>query len=75
MYWAALWLASVAIATANPEYLVAFVVAVLAVWSSVAIDWPGNREAGIVGLIATLGKLAPLIVIGVAGLCLLDLHT
>jgi basic amino acid/polyamine antiporter, APA family len=86
VYWAALWSASGAIATAIPGYLavlvpgisaspiVAFAVAVLAVWSSVAINWLGIREAGIVGLIATLGKLAPLIVIGMAGLLLVDRH-
>jgi basic amino acid/polyamine antiporter, APA family len=87
VYWAALWSASGAIATAIPGYLavlipnisaspmVAFTVAVLAVWSSVAINWLGIREAGIVGLIATLGKLVPLVVIGVAGLFLIDRHT
>jgi amino acid transporter len=87
VYWAALWSASGAIATAIPGYLaviipnisaspmIAFTVAVLAVWSSVAINWLGIREAGIVGLIATLGKLVPLVALGVAGLFLVDRHT
>jgi amino acid transporter len=46
----------------------------LTVWSSVAINWFGIREAGIVGLITTLLKLVPLVVIVTAGLFLIDHH-
>jgi APA family basic amino acid/polyamine antiporter len=55
--------------------MIALAVTVLAVWSSVAINWLGIKEAGIVGLITTLGKLVPLVAIGVAGLFLMDLAT
>jgi APA family basic amino acid/polyamine antiporter len=84
VYWAALWSAGGAIATAIPGYLgvlfpdiagrsfIALVVTLLAVWSSVAINWLGIKEAGIVGLITTLGKLVPLTAVGVAGLFLMD---
>lgn len=84
VYWAALWSAGGAIATAIPGYLgvlipgstarpmIATGVTVLAVWSSVAINWLGVKEAGIVGLITTLGKLVPLIAIGVLGLFLFN---
>ena len=87
IYWAALWSAGGAIATAIPGYLgvlfpgisaspmIALAVTVLAVWSSVAINWRGIKEAGIVGLITTLGKLVPLVTIGGAGLFLMDRAT
>jgi basic amino acid/polyamine antiporter, APA family len=87
VYWAGLWSASGAIATAIPGYLgvlfpgiaaspmVSLAVTLLAVWSSVSINWLGIKEAGIVGLITTLGKLVPLTAIGIAGLFLMDRRT
>jgi basic amino acid/polyamine antiporter, APA family len=87
VYWAALWSAAGAIATAIPGYLgvlspgiaasppIVLAVPLLAVWSSVAINWLGIKEAGIVGLITTVGKLVPLIAIGVAGLFLVHRRT
>jgi APA family basic amino acid/polyamine antiporter len=87
VYWAGLWSAGGAIATAIPGYLgvlipgtaaspvIALVVTVLAVWSSVIINWLGIKQAGIVGLITTMGKLVPLIAVGAAGLFLMDRRT
>lgn len=84
VYWAALWAAGGAIATAIPGYLSALFphvaesparalsVSLLVVWLSVAINWLGIREAGIVGLITTLMKLVPLAVLATAGLFLID---
>lgn len=79
-YWIALWSACAAIAIGFTSYLGALIPAVraspvlsagaglLLVWGLVAVNLLGVREAGIVGLITTIGKLLPLVFIGLAGL-------
>ena len=86
VYWAALWAGGGAIATAIPGYLSALfprfpmspalglLISLLAIWSSVAINWLGIREAAIVGLITTLMKLVPLALVATIGICLIDLR-
>ena len=87
MYWVSLWSGAAALATAIPSYLDAIVpaaagstawslgITLLAVWTSVGINLLGIREAGAVGLLVTLVKLLPLVVIATAGLLLVDWHT
>ena len=87
MYWASLWAGGAALATALPGYLGALLpavtgsrpwslaIALIAVWTSVGINWLGAKEAGIVGLLTTLMKLVPLLVIATAGLFLIDRAT
>jgi basic amino acid/polyamine antiporter, APA family len=86
VYWAALWAGGGAIATAIPGYLSALFprlpmspglglfISLLAIWSSVVINWLGIREAAIVGLITTLMKLVPLALVATIGICLIELR-
>ena len=79
-YWITLWSVCPAIAIAFTSYLGVLIPAVAAspvlsaaigltvIWSLVAINILGVKEAGIVGLVTTILKLIPLLFIGLVGL-------
>ena len=77
-YWVSLWCGNAAIAVAMVSYLSVFfpvlhasplsgvAVALSAIWLLTAVNCMGVKEAGVIQLIATVLKLVPLLVIGVA---------
>lgn len=83
-YWISQWTTCAAMAIAFSAYLgrvlpmvaalpvLAIAAGVAITWSVVATNVAGVRESGIVGLVTTLLKLAPLIVIGTVGLLCAD---
>ena len=87
LYWIALWVACAAITIGFTAYLGALLPAVraspvlsvgaglLLVWTLVGVNIAGVRQSGIVGLVTTLLKLSPLVVIGTAGLWFVDRTT
>jgi APA family basic amino acid/polyamine antiporter len=84
-YWISLWCTNAAISVAFVSYLTAFVpelgrsplmavaTGLSAIWFLTWINTRGIREAGIVQVITTVLKLAPLLVITVGGLFYLNL--
>lgn len=84
-YWISVWCTNAAIAVAFVSYLTAFIPAlgnnpVLAVGTGLSAIWfltwintKGIREAGVVQVITTVLKLAPLLVITIGGLFYLNL--
>jgi APA family basic amino acid/polyamine antiporter len=84
-YWISLWTACAGMAIAFMAYIGGLVPAIGAsrwlsmgaglvlTWSFVAVNVAGVRESGIVGLVTTILKLLPLIVIGTVGLWYVDL--
>jgi APA family basic amino acid/polyamine antiporter len=83
-YWIAIWAGNAAIAIAFAGYLgyfwpglgddplLAAMVAIAAVWLLTGVNAAGVRPAGVVQLVTTVAKLAPLIGIAVAGLFFFD---
>jgi APA family basic amino acid/polyamine antiporter len=79
IYWIGQWTAGGAIAVAIPGYLGQLVpaassgtlattaTALAVLWVTVGINWWGVREAGIVGLVVTMLKLVPLVVVAFIG--------
>ncbi len=78
--WISIWVACAAIAIGFVAYLEAFVPAIGAhpvlgalsglalIWILVGINILGVRESGVVGLVTTILKLTPLVLIGIVGL-------
>lgn len=83
-FWIALWTACVAIAIGFTGYFGALIPAVgesplltviaglTLIWTVVGVNIAGVREAGIFGLVTTVLKLIPLVVIGSIGLFFVD---
>lgn len=86
-YWISVWIACAAIAIAFVGYLGVLIPAVTAtpmisamcgvvvIWTLVSVNLVGVREMGLVQLVTTLLKLMPLVLIGFAGLYLVELQT
>jgi APA family basic amino acid/polyamine antiporter len=84
LYWLSVWSGNAAIAVAFVGYLDPFVpglvrepatgagLAIAAVWALAAVNVLGVRQAGRVQIVTTVLKILPLVVIGVAGLVVLD---
>lgn len=82
--WISIWVACAAIAIAFVAYLGAVVPAIgsspvlgalsglALIWILVGINIMGIRESGIIGLVTTILKLTPLVLIGVVGLWFID---
>ncbi len=83
-YWIAVWAGNASIAVAFVGYLGVFfpglvasnltaaIAAVVAIWILTALNIAGIRAAGWVQLITTIGKLIPLLAIGLIGVFYLD---
>ncbi|NNF16543.1 MAG: amino acid permease [Gammaproteobacteria bacterium] len=86
-FWIALWTACVAITIAFTGYLGALIPAIAAsplltiiaglalIWLFVGVNIAGVRESGIVGLVTTVLKLIPLVIIGTIGLLFVNTET
>jgi len=83
-YWISIWTGNAAIATAFVGYLAVFwpalgrspmlaaAVASAAIWLLTGVNAAGVRSAGWVQLVTTIGKLIPLLAIGLIGIFFID---